>query len=127
MGGVKVFQTMNPMLWSSLIAMLKPLRFDPGETVCRQGDECTEMCLVYHGKLHGSTQVPADGGTRTREIEVGDSFNVLCLLKVREHNVQGCAQLFLGRCSSFFISKFRKVFLREHRFVFINLRLHTNV
>lgn len=82
MGGVKVFQTMNPLLWSSLIAMLKPLRFDPGEVVCRQGDECTEMYMVHHGRLSGYTKVTNAHALREREIEAGDSFNILCLLKV---------------------------------------------
>ena len=83
MGGVKVFQTMNPLLWSSLIALLKPLRFDPGEVVCRQGDECTEMYMVHQGRLTGFTKVNTGLALRERTIEAGDSFNILCLLKVR--------------------------------------------
>lgn len=95
MGGVKVFQTMNPLLWSSLIALLKPLRFDPGEVVCRQGDECTEMYMVHHGRLTGFTKVHTGLALRERTIEAGDSFNVLCLLKVRalqeEDGIGSCA------------------------------------
>ena len=82
MGDVKIFQQLNPSLWASLISILKPLRFDPGEVVCRQGEECSEMYIVHAGSLAGSTRVPGKVATRNRQVLAGDSINVLSILKV---------------------------------------------
>ena len=83
MSAVKIFQTMNPMLWASLLPLLKPLRFDIGETVCTQYAECSEMYIILNGELVGSSEVNGEDRPRIREIGAGDSINVLSVLKVR--------------------------------------------
>ena len=88
MSAVKIFQTMNPMLWSNLLPLLKPLRFDVGETVCTQHDECSEMYIVLNGELVGSSDVKGEAHPRVREIGMGDSINILTVLRVWDRCIE---------------------------------------
>jgi hypothetical protein len=59
MGDVKIFQSLSPRLWPKLFPILNPTQFELHETVCTQGEECTEMLIILEGALLGVTIVDA--------------------------------------------------------------------
>ena len=82
MGGDSFFKSVNPTLWPRLLPMLRPTSFEPGEFVCTQGEECTEMYVVLSGLLTASTTVAGEAVPRVRRVGVGGSINVLHVLGV---------------------------------------------
>lgn len=87
MSEVKLFQTMDPLLWSSLLMLLRPVRFEKTDHVACQGEDCYEMYVVLKGDLTGTSTL-ADGTMKARDITTGDNINVLCLLKVWDKCVE---------------------------------------
>jgi len=88
MRNVKLFQTMSPKLWPRLLPILNPTRFTPGEVVCQQEEECSEMLIINDGHLHGATEVLGAAARRERSLTSGDSINVLCVLKLWNRSVE---------------------------------------
>jgi len=43
MGQESFFMSMSPVLWPRLLPLLRPMRFEKDELICRQDEECTEM------------------------------------------------------------------------------------
>jgi hypothetical protein len=92
MSDVKIFQTMDPLLWSNLLLLLRPIRFEIGDHVANQGEDCFEMYVVLKGDLAGESTLP-DGTVKVRDIAVGDNINILCLLKVYDKCVENVEPL----------------------------------
>ena len=42
LGPESFFKSLSPTLWPRLLPLLRPMRFEPGEKVCLQGDECSD-------------------------------------------------------------------------------------
>jgi len=57
MGQIPMFKSLNPQMWSKILPLLRPSRFERLECVCKQGDLCTEMFIVLDGTLKGDTFV----------------------------------------------------------------------
>jgi len=43
MGDVELFRNMSPVLLPRLLPLLRPMRFEAGENICIQGEECIEV------------------------------------------------------------------------------------
>jgi len=100
--GMDSFLTkVSPVLWPRLLPLLRPMRYEAGETICRQGEECTEMYILLSGRLLGSTVVESGDGDdddagvvvvdeepRVRHTSPGGHFNVLCVLGVWKRCVE---------------------------------------
>lgn len=55
MGQIPMFKSLDPQMWSKILPLLRPSRFERLECVCKQGDLCTEMFIVLDGSLKGDT------------------------------------------------------------------------
>jgi hypothetical protein len=88
MGPDSFFMTMPTLLWPRLLPLLRPMRYEMRETVCVQGEECTEMYVVLNGLFLGSTEVDGEAKPRVRHIVGGGSINVLRVLGVWSHCVE---------------------------------------
>jgi hypothetical protein len=85
MGDESFFMNMSSTMWPRLLPLLRPMEFDKDETVCRQGEECTEMYVVISGggSLRGEMSVEGERGVpRSRNIFTGGSVNVLHVLGI---------------------------------------------
>ena len=104
MGDFCLFHSMSPVLWPRLLPLLRPMRFEAGELVCAQGEDCTEMYVMLTGCMRGTTTLSAatkktrfttaqsssphfdvaceDEGDCSRRILTGDSVNILCALGI---------------------------------------------
>ena len=63
MGSGSFFMSMPPVLWPRLLPLLRPMRFEPGEIVQQQGEECVEVFVALTGRFLGATQVGPSSST----------------------------------------------------------------
>jgi len=85
MGDNSIFMTMSPTMWPSLLPLLRPMRFELGEVVCEEGEECTEMYVVLQGRIVASTRgEDGEPSMWPRVITTGGNVNVLHVLGVWE-------------------------------------------
>jgi hypothetical protein len=77
MGDVSLFTSMSPLLWPHLLPILRPMRFEGEEIVCRQDEQCREMYVVLSGHLVGTT-ILVGAESRIRRITSGDSKCACC-------------------------------------------------
>jgi hypothetical protein len=82
MGADSFLMKVSPILWPRLLPLLRPMRYESDEVVCRQGEECTEMYILLSGRMNGSTVVAGEEAPRVRHAHPGGHFNVLCVLGV---------------------------------------------
>lgn len=54
---VSMFKALPRHLWSKVLPLLRPTRFEIGEKLSDQGEMCSEMYLVLEGSMHGETFV----------------------------------------------------------------------
>jgi hypothetical protein len=81
--GVDSFLTkVSAVLWPRLLPLLRPMRYEANETICKQEDDCIEMYILLSGRLLGSTVVEGEEYARLRHTASGGHFNVLCVLGV---------------------------------------------
>jgi CRP-like cAMP-binding protein len=105
---VPLFEAANAVLLASLILALKPVVFQPGDLVIRQGEIGREMYLISRGEI----EVTDGSGNALATLGEGDFFGEASLLTSAPRNATVRAKSY---CDFFALDKtdFKRV-LRDH-------------
>jgi hypothetical protein len=57
MSNVTLFKDLGPVSWSRILPLLRPCRFEAGDLICSQGDDCSESFIILEGECRGVTVV----------------------------------------------------------------------
>jgi glucose-6-phosphate 1-dehydrogenase len=79
---VPLFHDSHPVFLQALAMMLKPVAFDPGDDIIRQGEAGREMYFISRGEV----EVLDGSGSRVAALGEGDFFGELSLLLSQPRN-----------------------------------------
>jgi len=77
---VALFRLLPPTYWAHILPLLRPCRFSPGEVLCTQGCDATEMYVILGGEctetsLHGSKPSSSNGTEEVASsVDSGSSY-----------------------------------------------------
>jgi hypothetical protein len=55
MNNVALFRDLSPVLWAQILPLLRPCRFETGDIVSKQDEECVEAFILLEGEARGLT------------------------------------------------------------------------
>jgi len=60
MSNVMLFRDLSPVLWAQILPLLRPCRFELGDVVSKQDEECVEAFILLEGEARGMTVYDPD-------------------------------------------------------------------